>query len=89
MNTKGDKTRVYLPHPSFLATAQVGDTVLVNDGLVELRVISKEDNGKLVTVVEVAGVVSNRKGVSLPDRVVPAEFPTEKDKISIQTALEL
>lgn len=86
---EGDETRVYLPHPEFIATAQIGDQILINDGIVELRVTDKVNNKKLVTVVETAGPVSNRKGISLPERVIPAEFPTQKDRVSIQTALEL
>lgn len=80
---------MYLPHPEFIETAQMGDQILINDGIVELRVTDKVENKKLVTVVETAGPVSNRKGISLPDRVIPAEFPTQKDRVSIQTALEM
>ena len=41
------------------------------------------------TVVTKGGPVSNRKGISVPTRVVKTAFPTQKDLISIQTAIQL
>jgi pyruvate kinase len=44
--------------------------------------------GKAVTTVEVAGKISNRKGVSLPDTVIPVAAMTEKDRSDLEAALD-
>jgi citrate lyase beta subunit len=44
--------------------------------------------GKAVTTVEVPGRISNRKGVSLPDTVIPVAAMTEKDRSDLEAALD-
>ena len=43
---------------------------------------------RAATVVEVAGRVSNRKGVSLPDTTIPTSAMTDKDRADLDAALE-
>ena len=64
--TPGDATRVYLPHPEILRSLAPGHRILIDDGKMLLRVADVAP-GRASTVVEVAGRVSNKKGVSLPD----------------------
>ncbi|MEN9708369.1 MAG: pyruvate kinase, partial [Pseudomonadota bacterium] len=66
----GDHTRVHLPHPEILSALRPGHTVLIDDGKVRLHV-SEVSKGRAVCVVDVAGRISNRKGVSLPDTEIP------------------
>ncbi|THD42259.1 MAG: pyruvate kinase, partial [Bradyrhizobium sp.] len=66
----GDLSRVYLPHPEILGALLPGHRILIDDGKVLLRVV-KVAPGRADTVVEVAGKVSNKKGVSLPDTTIP------------------
>jgi pyruvate kinase len=83
----GNATRVQLPHPEILSSLAPGDRVLVDDGKVMLRVAEAEPS-RAVTVVEVAGKVSNRKGVSLPDTTIPTSAMTDKDRADLKAALE-
>ena len=83
----GSRTRVFLPHPEILSSLEKGDRVLIDDGKVLLRVGSV-DNGRAVTIVEVAGRVSNKKGVSLPDTTIPTSAMTPKDRLDLDAALE-
>jgi len=85
--TPGDATRVHLPHPEILGSLASGHRVLVDDGKVMLRVAEAEPT-RAVTVVEVAGRVSNRKGVSLPDTTIPTSAMTDKDRADLKAALE-
>src|SRR6202008_3297065 len=64
-NTPGDATRAYLPHPEIFAAAEPGHTLLIDDGKVKLRVVEAGPKRR-VTRVEVAGKLSDRKGVSVP-----------------------
>ncbi|HST95569.1 MAG TPA: pyruvate kinase, partial [Microvirga sp.] len=44
--------------------------------------------GSATTEVEVAGKISNRKGVSLPDTVIPVAAMTDKDRSDLEAALD-
>jgi pyruvate kinase len=83
----GDATRVQLPHPEILSSLAPGHRILVDDGKVMLRVAEAEPT-RALTVVEVAGRVSNRKGVSLPDTTIPTSAMTDKDRADLKAALE-
>jgi pyruvate kinase len=66
----GDANRVQLPHPEVFAAIKEGDTLLIDDGKLRLKATAVTPE-RIVARVEVGGKVSNRKGVSLPDTVVP------------------
>ncbi len=84
----GDATRVHLPHPEILEALKPGDTVLIDDGKVRLHVV-EADPTRARCVVDVAGAVSNRKGVSLPDTAIAVSAMTPKDHADLDAALAL
>ncbi len=83
--TPGDATRVHLPHPEIFAAAKVGDSLLLNDGRLRVEIIEATAN-KLTTRVIFGGVLSNRKGVNLPDTVIPIPALTPKDRADLEAA---
>jgi pyruvate kinase len=85
--TAGDAKRVHLPHPEILSSLEPGHTVLIDDGKLRLRV-KEVKKGKAVTEVEIAGKISNRKGVNLPDTTIPVAAMTEKDRSDLEAALD-
>ncbi|MEM6618917.1 MAG: pyruvate kinase [Pseudomonadota bacterium] len=77
--TPGDSTRVCLPHPEIFQALEPGATLLVNDGKIRLRVTDcGEDNARCQVVV--GGRISNRKGVNVPDVVLPVAALSDKDR---------
>ena len=82
----GDVTRVHLPHREILEALEPGHRLLVDDGKIRLRVTSC-DKTHAVTVVEVGGKISNRKGVSVPDTEIPVGALTDKDRKDLDAAL--
>jgi pyruvate kinase len=85
--TPGDAKRVHLPHPEILAALEPGHILLLDDG--KIRLVAKEvARGKAVTQVQVGGKLSARKGVSLPDTVVPFSAMTPKDHTDLEAALD-
>ena len=82
----GDATRAYLPHPEIFAAVAPGRTLLIDDGKVRLTVTEAEPE-RMVTRVEVAGKLSDRKGVSLPDTTIPFSALAEKDRSDLEAAL--
>ena len=83
----GDATRVCLPHREVFAALKVGTRLLLDDGKVVLRVKSRDDDA-IMAEVEVGGVLSNNKGLNVPDVVVPMAALTEKDRSDLAFALE-
>lgn len=67
---------------------RVGDALLIDDGKVGLRATHVDDR-TVTTVVEVAGVVSNNKGINLPGVAVNVPALSEKDEADLRWALKL
>ncbi|QHQ37152.1 pyruvate kinase [Algicella marina] len=85
---EGDATRVRLPHTEILEALEVGSTLLVNDGKIRMRVQERSDE-HATCLVEVGGEISNRKGVNVPDVILPLAALTEKDRIDLEFACDL
>jgi pyruvate kinase len=83
----GDAGRVHLPHPEIIAALEPGARLLVDDGKLVLRVAACHPD-HIVTIVEVGGQISDRKGVNLPDVVVPVAALTEKDRRDLTFAID-
>jgi len=86
--TPGDGRRVQLPHPEIFAALEPGATLLVNDGKIRLQVENCGTDFANCTVV-VGGVISNRKGVNVPDVVLPLAALSEKDRKDLEFACNL
>ena len=85
---KGNAARAPLPHPEIFAAVKNGQSLLLDDGKIRLRVIAcGKDFAE--TEVMVGGTLSNRKGVNVPEAVLPVGALTEKDRRDLDTALEL
>jgi len=85
---EGDGARASLPHPEIFAALEPGATLLVNDGKIRLKVTAcGADFAE--TRVTVGGTISNRKGVNVPDVVLPLAALSEKDRDDLEFACEL
>jgi len=84
----GDVQRVRLPHPEIFKALSPGVELLLDDGKIRLKVESC-DHRSAQTRVEIGGVLSDRKGVSVVGAVLPLSALTPKDRIDLAYALEL
>ena len=84
----GDASRVQLPHPEILVALKPTDTVLIDDGRMRLHVVSTTGRSA-VCEAEREGVISSRKGVSLPDTEIGLSAMTAKDHADLAAALEV
>ena len=84
----GDVTRVKLPHKEIFDALEPGAHLLVNDGKIKLRV---KDCGADFANCEVivGGTISNRKGVNVPDVVLPLAALSDKDRKDLEFVCEL
>ena len=83
----GDETRVELPHPELFEVLEKGQRLLINDGKIRLRVI-EAGKDTILCSAEVGGVISDRKGVNVPDAEVPIPALTEKDRRDLAFAID-
>ena len=67
---------------------KVGDVLLIDDGKVGLRATAVDDKS-VTTVVEVAGVISNNKGINLPGVAVNVPALSEKDEDDLRWGIRL
>jgi pyruvate kinase len=84
----GDERRVCLPHPEIFAAITAGTELLVDDGKVRLRIESVGKDRAEATAL-VGGTLSNRKGVNVPNAILPIAALTEKDRADLAFGLEL
>jgi len=85
--TPGTAERVCLPHPELFEVLKAGQRLLIDDGKIQLRVIRAQPDS-IIATAEVGGVISDRKGVNVPDAVVPVPALTEKDRRDLAFAIE-
>lgn len=86
--TPGNATRVCLPHPEIFAAVKIGDHLLLNDGRIRVEVTDVAE-GRIATSVIYGGALSARKGVNLPDTIIPLAALTPKDRADLDAAAEL
>ncbi len=84
----GNSLRVQLPHPEIFAAAKVGDNLLLNDGRLRVEITGAAP-GRLTTRVIFGGVLSDRKGVNLPDTIIPIPALTDKDRADLEAAASI
>ena len=80
--------RLPLPHPEIFAAAKEGGILLIDDGKVRLRILASTAE-TIDAEVEVAGPISDRKGVNLPNLIVPLSPMTPKDRKDLDYGLSL
>ena len=84
----GTAARASVPHPEIFSAVGAGDDMLLDDGRLRLKVLSKSGAALETQVVE-GGRLSDRKGINLPGVVLPISPLTEKDRADLRFALGL
>jgi pyruvate kinase len=84
----GDASRVGVTYPNLFADVKVGDTLLLDDGRLSLRVTSVRGE-TIETEVTLGGVLSNNKGINIPDADLSIPALTDKDVEDLLFGAEL
>jgi pyruvate kinase len=84
----GEAHAIPLPHPEVFAALRQGDGLLIDDGKVALKIESVSKSAAEAVVVT-GGTIKNRKGVNLPDTVLPIPAMTAKDRSDLDAALNV
>ena len=84
----GTVERAPMPHPEIFKAAKVGGTLLLDDGKVRLRIDACGPDF-MDTTVMAGSRLSDRKGVNVPDMVIPLSALTPKDRSDLEAALDM
>ena len=84
---EGDQTRVSVNYEGLVNDLEVGDRVLLNNGLLALRVESIQGHDIHCTVT-IGGELSNRKSMSFPNKVLKQKFLSDQDKLDLLFGIE-
>ena len=84
---KGNEKIVSVSYKNLPNELKVGNTILVNNGLVRFKVTKIEGNN-IETVVTVGGKLSNRKSMSFPENHLKQVFLSENDKSDLLFGIE-
>ncbi|HEY5046616.1 MAG TPA: pyruvate kinase [Rhizomicrobium sp.] len=77
-----------IPHPEVFAALKQNENVLIDDGKVRLRIDAMaRDTGEATVLI--GGEIKDRKGVNLPDTMLPIPALTPKDRSDLDAALHL
>jgi pyruvate kinase len=89
-NTKlvGNKERIYVSYPNLHEDVVIGNIIMIDDGKLEVRVISIEPNHDVKVQVKLGGIISSKKGVNLPDTKISLPAITEKDEADLTFIIE-
>ncbi len=83
----GDETQVSISYPELIHDIEVGTTILIDDGLIELKVKEITDTD-IICEVKNGGIVSDRKGVNVPGVHLSMPFISDKDREDILFGLK-
>ncbi|KAA9037218.1 pyruvate kinase [Ginsengibacter hankyongi] len=80
-NTKcvGTMEKIYVSYPNLYNDVVPGNTIMIDDGKLEVKVIKILPNNDVKVEVVVGGILSSKKGLNLPDTKISLPALTEKD----------
>jgi pyruvate kinase len=97
---KGDKIRIigdpaqtttaetiYVSYPAFASDVQLGSMILMDDGELELKAMTRKGNA-IECIVDNDGVLGSRKSVNIPGAKICLPSLTQKDKAFIELAVK-
>ena len=79
----GTLEKIYVSYPNLAGDVVVGNTIMIDDGKIEVKVLSVEANGDVKVTVTLGGIISSKKGLNLPDTKISLPALTEKDIIDL------
>ena len=84
----GDNKRVNFPHSEIYEMLTPNTIILIDDGKIKLQIIEQKKDLLIAEFLN-DGVISDNKGVNIPDAILPISSLTSKDKSDLNKALEM
>jgi pyruvate kinase len=84
----GNSKQIFISYKHLLRDVKINDRILLDDGLIELKVTGREGNALRAKVIE-GGILRDRKGVNLPGVKITAESFTDKDRADLEFGMQM
>lgn len=84
----GTKDRIYVSYPNLHSDVKIGNTIMIDDGKIEVKVKKILKNNDVQVEVTMGGKLSSKKGLNLPDTKISLPALTEKDLIDLEFIIE-
>ena len=84
----GNKERIYVSYPNLHSDVKIGNTIMIDDGKLEVKVVGIEKNNDVKVQVTLGGILSSKKGINLPDTKISLPALTEKDLVDLEFIIE-
>ncbi|QNR83828.1 pyruvate kinase [Pedobacter riviphilus] len=84
----GNEERIYITYQNFPQDVQAGEIILLDDGKLQMKVISTNLKDEVVCEVVHGGILTSRKGVNLPNTKVSIPSLTPEDRENLEFVLE-
>ena len=75
----GTIEKIYVSYPNLAGDVVLGNTIMIDDGKIEVVVQEVMPNGDVKVRVKLGGIISSKKGLNLPDTKISLPALTEKD----------
>jgi len=75
----GTRSKVYVSYPNLAMDTKVGERIFLDDGKLEVRVKEILNEKEILVTITTGGMLSQKKGVNLPDSELTMPSMTEKD----------
>ena len=84
----GTMEKIYVSYPNLAGDVRVGNTIMIDDGKIEVVVKEVTREGDVKVQVKLGGVLSSKKGINLPDTKISLPALTEKDLQDLEFIIE-
>ena len=87
-DTKVEESSIHIHYDELIDAVNVGDRITVDNGIINLKVLQKNENGTMQCKVIDGGILKSKRHVNLPGIRVNLPAITKKDKADIRFAVE-
>ena len=84
----GTIEKIYVSYPNLAGDVTIGNVIMIDDGKLEVKVVSIENNGAVKVVGTLGGILSSKKGINLPDTKISLPALTDKDLVDLAFIIE-
>ena len=84
---EGDENKVSVNYKNLNNELEIGDTVLLNDGLIKI-IVENIVGADIICNIEIGGELSSRKSMSFPNKLIKQTYLSEQDKSDVKFGVE-
>ena len=81
-NILGTEEKITVNHPQALDNLEIGDLILLENGLMKIEVISCEEDGVTCKIIN-GGILGNKKSLSVPNKKLDIPYISSQDREDI------